>query len=357
MNKLLFILFIVLSVVSSSMVSAEEYPYIYKGIRPMGMGGAFVAVSDDAHALFYNPAGLSYIQEKRISLLPIEAEISTGGYKAYKDALDVETANADESAAFLREYIGKYYHAAAAVFPHYERPHFAFGFFGTGKTNFIARNYQNPKLLVDSVGDAGVALGYAHSFLDDSISIGVSGKFVTRKSLSKEYSLPEITTDKFRDRLDEDALDGTGTLVDIGALYRFDEVTVGGNAVNFQAGMSANNLIGSEMGDAKDLPAHVDVGFAAKFDLLTLAFDYVDILGNLEEHNDLSKRLRVGAEYLILDKLIALRGGFYQGYPTLGISLNSRYAHLDLLTYAEEMGVYSGQQDNRRYTFRFVLAF
>ena len=34
------------------------------------MGGAFVAVSDDANALFYNPAGLARIEKIRASLFP-----------------------------------------------------------------------------------------------------------------------------------------------------------------------------------------------------------------------------------------------------------------------------------------------
>jgi hypothetical protein len=33
------------------------------GARPLGMGGAFVAVADDANASAYNPAGLSYIKK------------------------------------------------------------------------------------------------------------------------------------------------------------------------------------------------------------------------------------------------------------------------------------------------------
>ena len=28
------------------------------GARPQGLGGAFTAISDDANALFYNPAGI-----------------------------------------------------------------------------------------------------------------------------------------------------------------------------------------------------------------------------------------------------------------------------------------------------------
>ena len=40
------------------------------GARPIGMGGAFTAVSDDAHAIYYNPAGLAQVRRGEF----------TGGY-------------------------------------------------------------------------------------------------------------------------------------------------------------------------------------------------------------------------------------------------------------------------------------
>jgi hypothetical protein len=39
-----------------------------EGIRPMAMGGAFVAVANDENALFYNPAGLARINYWRFTL-------------------------------------------------------------------------------------------------------------------------------------------------------------------------------------------------------------------------------------------------------------------------------------------------
>lgn len=69
------IILAILLVLSSSTAMGGEYPYIYKGLRPMGMGGAFVAVSDDANALFYNPAGLTRVQNIRASLFPLGIEI------------------------------------------------------------------------------------------------------------------------------------------------------------------------------------------------------------------------------------------------------------------------------------------
>jgi len=38
------------------------------GARAIGMGGAFVSVADDGYAVYYNPAGLSGIQNRTISL-------------------------------------------------------------------------------------------------------------------------------------------------------------------------------------------------------------------------------------------------------------------------------------------------
>ena len=37
------------------------------GTRPLGMGGAFIAVSDDANALYWNPAGLPFLQRQEIT--------------------------------------------------------------------------------------------------------------------------------------------------------------------------------------------------------------------------------------------------------------------------------------------------
>ena len=57
--KKIFYLLLILFTLS---LSAEEYNMIYRGARPMGMGGAFTGVSDDENALFYNPAGLNRIK-------------------------------------------------------------------------------------------------------------------------------------------------------------------------------------------------------------------------------------------------------------------------------------------------------
>ena len=39
--------------------SAREYRWTHYGVRPLGMGNAYVGVADDFNAIFYNPAGLA----------------------------------------------------------------------------------------------------------------------------------------------------------------------------------------------------------------------------------------------------------------------------------------------------------
>ena len=41
------------------------------GARAMGMGGAFVAIADDASAVYYNPAGISQLERAQFSGLHV----------------------------------------------------------------------------------------------------------------------------------------------------------------------------------------------------------------------------------------------------------------------------------------------
>src|ERR1043166_3350945 len=42
---------------------------IVTGARPQGMGGAFVAVADDANALYWNPAGLTQLDSAEATFM------------------------------------------------------------------------------------------------------------------------------------------------------------------------------------------------------------------------------------------------------------------------------------------------
>jgi hypothetical protein len=340
----------------STLSYAAEYPYIYKGMRPMGMGGAFVALSNDANALFYNPAGLADIGSVRAPIFPLEVEVTDNTYSMYKDAADVDFDSELETAKFLRDNVGELAHLNISLVPSYSMPRFAFCVFGTGRVNMEAHDLQYPKLEVQVINDYGLGAGYAHPLLDDSLFIGASLKYVFRQSLTEEYTVTDIVESDFGERVKDDLQDGQGALLDLGVIYKLKLLGL----ANTRVGLSANNLIGSKLGDAQDMDDHVDIGIAQDLDLkatkLTLAFDYVDLFSQIGEDNDPAKRIRFGAELELL-KFLELRAGIYQGYFTAGIGLDWKVVRLDLVTYAEEIGTYAGQRADRRYSIRFVAGF
>jgi len=345
----------ILFVFMSCMCSAYEYPYIYKGFRPMGMGGAFVAVSNDANALYYNPAGLADIENMRVSIFSFELEVGDKTTDLIKDALDTDFGEPQESADFVRDHMGDSAHLGLAIVPSYSMPRFAVGILGTGRMDMEVRDRQYPKLDVGVISDIGAGIGYAHPFLDNKLLVGGSLKYIHRQSLVQEYTIADLSDD-LGDTIEDDLDEGNGILLDLGVIYKlgkFDFATP-------RVGISANNLIGGKLGDAADATEHVDIGFAADKEIAgfttTFALDYVDIFDQFDQDNDLGKRLRVGAECKFFDFLF-VRTGLYQGYFTAGLNLEGRIARLDLLTYAEEIGAYSGQRADRRYAGRFVFGF
>jgi hypothetical protein len=62
-------------IICANFVFANE-PFFFRGVRPAGIGGAFVAVADDANAIFYNPAGMGLIQGKGIEVETIYQDFS-----------------------------------------------------------------------------------------------------------------------------------------------------------------------------------------------------------------------------------------------------------------------------------------
>ena len=63
------------SVFAVADTTGEPQAFI-RGVRPLGMGGAFTAISDDQNAFFYNPAGLTQRTGSQITILELPVSIS-----------------------------------------------------------------------------------------------------------------------------------------------------------------------------------------------------------------------------------------------------------------------------------------
>lgn len=88
LSMLLAVVALTSSLVGASAVAASSQLgalfEIGAGARPLGMGGAFVGVADDENAVFYNPAGLAFLQGRGItSLYSTQYEVIMYGALGY----------------------------------------------------------------------------------------------------------------------------------------------------------------------------------------------------------------------------------------------------------------------------------
>ena len=352
----LVILFIILMSVSG--LSAKEYPSFYRGVRPLGMGGAFTAVADDENALYYNPAGLSEISTLQLGILNPLVEASENTMDMINDAQDTDFDDTAETVEFLRDYVGEHEHARAALAPYVGFNLFGFGAMVGGiaqaTIDLEVRNPVWPEAHVDMVADRGLLGGFGAKLPLTGLRAGASLKIISRDSLEEVYTATDIASDDFENQFEDDQKSGSGVALDLGAIYSMPFVSV----VDLDVGLSVQNVPSMNMGDAKDMDTQANLGFAVKKQFLKFsllgAVDYVDLGNSYDEDNDFGKRLHMGVEFQ-LPMILSVRAGLNQGYYTLGATVDVWVFRFDVATYAEEVGAYAGQREDRRYVGQITI--
>lgn len=362
--------------------SSLEYPYLHKSTRAMGMGGAYTAIGGRVDTLFYNPAGLTNIPQDKgweVNLLSLSAEVGNNAMDFADDldaALNTGDLNNDGSADddqlqavndLLAGNRGKNMHARVAGFTSIGRSYdtFAFGVgaLASGRIDALPHQGFGPEGLLEINADATWgAIGGFSLPVGSGLYAGASLKTLHRESLVHNFTARELVDnqDGLNDYITND-LRKKGDAVgwDAGLLWKF--------SVNSwwrpSAGLSVLNIGDLDFGDAGTVPMTINAGFAVNprittFRSLLLGVDIVDATRNLDQDQDLAKRLRYGAELQLFDRKLlelALRAGMYEGYPTLGAELRTLVFSLAYAMYSEEIGAYAGQDRDKRHLLTFNL--
>lgn len=372
---LIAFLFIYTSDVFSQDFTIKEYPHLYKSPRAMGMGGAYTAIGGKVDTLFYNPAGLSNIPQKKgweFNAINLDAEAGKDVkdfYDDMQDAFDTTDLDGDGDDSddqlravndVLAKYRGKNLHVRIADFTSLGKnfENVAFGIGGLGSLRLDAMTHQGfgPEGFLEVNADAtyGGIVGCSMRLVE-GLYVGLSLKALHREALIHMFSARELV--EHEDDLDK---------------YIKDELRVSGNAIGLDAGMiykfardswlkpsvglSLLNIGDLNFDDAGKIPMTVNIGLAINpdipvFNTITIGLDYVDIFNNFEQDSDIGKGLRFGGELQLFDTKLAsmaVGAGLYEGYPTFGADLNLAIFTLSYVTYAEEVGAYAGQDDDRR---------
>lgn len=332
--------------------SGRELPSFFEGVRPLGMGGAFTAVADDENAVFYNPAGLDRVPAWGLGVVNPLVEVGEDGLDFARDAQDTDFDDAGEVTDLLRDYVGTSEHYRAALFPHFVMRHLELGVLAQVSATLQPNNRVFPETDVAALQTLSAHLGTGFGFFEGRLRLGAAAKYVQAHRLDEVYTVEHIAAPDFRDRVEDDLEEGRGFGVDLGAMVTAPV------ALEPTLGLTVLNVGDTNLGDAGELPQQINLGVSVhhRFSWLevTGAADWVDVTTRVGEDDDPYKRLHFGVESRF-PKVLSIRGGLYQGYATLGATVDLWALRLDYATYAEELGSAAGDRADRRHVAQLTL--
>ncbi len=257
-------------------IATGGYAYFFDygvGVRPTGMGQAFVAVADDANAVNYNPAGLATLERYELTMMLSSLFTGFEGrlYNGARDALGYS-------------YVG----VAVPVDPE-------IGYFGASWTQFGSYFYHENTFNV----------GYARTltYKTETMHVGANLKILNWSVQGNDYTEP---------------LSKTAFTADIAALYPLPK--------NFVAGLCIENIIPANVGltTYEEVPRNFRLGASWSQDLKPLGAVIDNVLVSFELVNrsymQNKNTVRFGAESWFFDGIAAARMGVNSTEFTISLS-------------------------------------
>jgi hypothetical protein len=327
---------------------AMAVEFVPVGPRAMGMGGAGVAITTDALATYWNPAGLAMTQTVDIRIQGSGQVIDRLGIA---DAIhDLEQFNTSDispaNQAKAQDIADRINRPGATVSVNgsaglYIKGHFGEHAFGVNVSDVatgggFVSSPVTPTVIGSSVSLSGamalralearqVAFSYAYAFADKTFSFGVTGKFLQGAAYSGSTTLTGGSEISITDNFGKPTISNAFG-IDLGAIYRpsswlrFGIVAKDINQPTFDA------VGGGEL----KLEPQVRTGVAVNpYSSLTLTAD-VDATSNKTFVPGIkSQVLSLGAEQTILSEFLSFRVGAFKNMqdagtpftPTAGLGL------------------------------------
>jgi hypothetical protein len=260
-------------------------------VRAMGQGGCFSAATDDPSALFYNPAGIAYLERKELGLM----------YNMPFTGLDEVKLGRSSLACAL--------------------PTLSAGTFGIGWSSMEGTSlYREDAFLLSYAGDI------SRLFYSD---IGTAAFGVSAKYLRRGYTLDERTTD---DPVFLNGSSRSAMTADAGIIVHPMLPALPG----LDLGLSVKNLLPADMGFAKieNVPIETRLGgvyyWTPPWDMYSVSFS-----GEIVQRND-ELTYSAGGECWVTTAFALRAGassheaacGISGEFPIGGIALRLDYAFL-----------------------------
>lgn len=382
-------------------VEASEPSAMVRGVRPLGMGGTFIALADDQNAFFYNPAGLALREKAMFTLIELPITISKDTMALYSYFQDNKTAlekfdeqSEDTKKKIMGDIIDRItlyrVHLTLSV-PNFNfvtgpiklangnKIHWGIGAFSLTDIRLkVNAGILVPNLDLwgssDIIGIVPIVYKWqsAPFNLPGSVSLGTNVKYIVRGRLDEtRRSILEL------ENFDPAYQKGQGMGLDMGMLYEINDQwntgmmisDFGGTNLKFESTTSAG-IKKESFSDV--IRPKLNVGMALKpnkiyywpgksWDIgtkhLTLAADLNNITDPDEKLFDSTffMKLHLGAE--LKWKMLAFRGGFNQGYPSFGMGLYLLFLKLDYAYYVDELGKFAGTNPEANHMINIAVRF
>jgi hypothetical protein len=276
-----------------------------------------------------------------------------------------EDKQALESIRIAREHLGKNNHFEVSDFSYIAKGvkniNFSLGAITNMNLDFKThRGFGTDGILdIQSLIVGGVVFGASYKY-SDKFSFGAGFKYLEYGSVEDTFTIGKVVahTNDFDTYIKDDVLkSGQSSVFDLGGLYKFSN--------NFQVGVSALNIGGiGEKSHTTYIPTTLNIGlgktkeYKKKFlKEIKFGFDYTDLTGEYSK-SDFMKHIKTGVDAMFIDNpILTVKAGvgLYQGYYTAGLSLRLTVIEIAFTTYAEEIGAYSGQDEDRRYLLNVTI--
>jgi len=342
-----------LSLVATPAVAVE---FVVVGPRAAGMGGAGVAVTTDAYATYWNPAGLAMVKSMDIRIQGTGQVTGRDGIvKALDDLKDFNPDDTSAANQTKAQSIANQINRPGATISGlaagglYFKGHFgehAFGFnvsdvatsgaFLTSPVQVTTGAQVNlaGQMALRGLEARQAAFSYAYAFADKTFSVGITGKIIQGAAYNTTTNLQGGVDPNLSDNFGKAEI-STSYGIDLGAMYRpsswlkFGVVAKDINQPTFDA----------PGGLQYKLTPQVRGGVAVNpWSTMTITAD-MDITSNQTLVPGLkSQVLSLGMEQTILSEFLSLRVGTYKNVqdagsiftPTAGLGIRIFSFRLDL---------------------------
>ncbi len=360
MKKLRIFLIAILALLLSGVSYADFKPrgadvHIHAG--QLGMGGLTTVVSRNAHTVIYNPGMLTRQKFAIEFTLPVGIDgdlldLSDFLNDHSEDFADFENLDAEEQAEFMtdsQEFDNKWFAINMSPFAGISFKNFGVAVYQTVNASVkMDQGVFVPAVGMRAFGDMVMAAGFARTMeiSGKEVGIGVTVRMIERRYLdtkrisAADASDIEAIVETMQDELEE-SVSGFG--LDIGAIHTIE--LSGENYLD--VGVAIQDLYGAIDGDYVGANLKFGGMYHMPFEdnVLVKRWDFgiemVDVVNR--EGVSLFQKINMGSELSVLGGLLSLRGGFHQGYPTMGLGVSLAFIKLDVAKYTRELGRAPGQ--------------